>query len=181
MILDIVYAAADAPDQAGNLVAQLFTNVITTGVIAALITAGVQFFMGRRNARIQERKNAVDAESDIVSRYKEQAAEERLQKESAVKTIRDLLAASEAQVQSLKDTVVALNDTIDLMSRVSDSQKDIIKRLEVERDRMEEQRIVAEKLRDEKIEELRQAQIEILALTRSTKEAERQTNDALGL
>lgn len=181
MILELVYAAAEQPDPSANFVAQLFTNVITTGVIAALITSGVNYFTGRKNARIQERKNAVDAESDIVNRYKEQAAEERMQKESAVKTIRDLLAASEAQVQSLKDTVKALNDTIDLMSRVAESQTDIIKRLENERDRTDELRINAEKLRDEKIEELRKAQIEILELTRTHKEAERQARDTLGL
>ncbi len=181
MTIDYILAAASSPDQAGNLVAQLFTQVITTGVIAALITAGVQVFMGRRNARIQERKNAVDAESDLVVRYRDAASEERAQKESAVRTIRDLLSASEAQVASLKGTVVALNETIELMSRLSNSQKDIIKRLETERDRTEELRVQAEKLRDEKIEELRKAQVEILALTRSQCEAERQTKDTFGI
>lgn len=183
MILALLYAAAaeTPPDEAGNFVATLFTQVITTGVIAALITTTAQIIVGRRNSRIQERKNAIDAESDLVTRYKDAASEERAAKESAVRTIKDLLAASEVQVASLKSTVVALNETIQQMSSISDSQKGIILRLETERDRLEAERISAEKLRDEKIEELRLAQVEILELTRSHAEAERRAKDTFGI
>lgn len=183
MILALLYAAAaeTPPDEAGNFVATLFTQVITTGVIAALITTLAQLIIGRRNARIQERKNAIDAESDLVARYKDAASEERAAKESAVRTIKDLLAASEVQVASLKSTVVALNETIQQMNSISDSQKGIILRLETERDRLDAERITAERLRDEKIEELRKAQIEILELSRTHNEAKRQANETFGI
>ncbi len=177
----LVAAAETPPDEAGNFVATLFTQIITTGVIAALITTAAQLILGRKNSRIQERKNAVDAESDLVSRYKDAAAEERSAKESAVRTVKELLAASEIQVASLKSTVTALNETIEMMNKVTDSQKDIILRLETERDRIDAERIVAEKLRDDKIEELRKAQIEILELTRTHSEAERQARETFGL
>lgn len=183
MILALLYAAAaeTPPDEAGNFIATLFTQVITTGVIAALITTAAQVILGRRNARIQERKNAIDAESDLVTRYKDAATEERAAKESAVRTIKELLSASEATVASLKSTVVALNETIELMNKLTDSQKDIIIRLESERDRLDAERIAAEKLRDEKIEELHKAQVAILELTRSHGEAERQARDTFGI
>jgi len=173
--------AETAEPESATLVAQLFANVITTGVIAALITAGVQFFINRKNSRIQERKNAVDEGSDLVLRYKDAAGEERAQKESAVKTVRELLVASEAQVTSLKETVKTLTETIQLMSSFSDSQKDIISRLEVERDRTAAQLAATEKLRDEKIAELRAAQIKILEMTMGPEEAERHINDTFGI
>lgn len=183
MILALLYAAAaeTPPDEAGNFVATLFTQVITTGVIAALITTASQVILGRRNSRIQERKNAIDAESDLVARYKDAATEERSAKESAVRTIKELLSASEATVVSLKSTVIALNETIEMMSRVSDSQKDIIVRLETERDRLDAERVTAEKLRDEKIDELREAQVAILELTRSHGEADRRARETFGI
>lgn len=182
MIVDLLFFAAEEPVSANtDAMAQFLTQGISTGVFVAVITSSFQYFLGRRNSRIQERKNATDAESDVVTRYKDAAAEEREAKESAVRTIKELLSASESQVTSLKSTVATLNEAIENMGRLSDSQRDIILRLETERDRLEAEMINTKRVRDENIAKLRQAQIDILELTRSHEEAERRTRDTFGI
>jgi len=152
-------------DPSSDLIRIIITTVISTTVLAALITGVVQYMINRRNSRVTERKNTVDAESDIIIRYKEAAAEERAQKESAVQTVRNLLAIAEEQVLSLKSTVVALNATITNLNTMANAQVDIIDVLTAERDRsvsalnMAQDQIEAQKL------ELERHQQEILELT----------------
>lgn len=153
-------AAGSTPD----LIGPIITAVISASVFAALITGLVQYLVNRRNARITERKNAVEAESDLIARYKEAATEERVQKESAVQTVKNLLALAEAQVASLKDTVNTLNKTIEVMSLASNNQQDIIDQLTLDRDRTKEALARAEHQIEEQREELLRHQREILAL-----------------
>jgi hypothetical protein len=152
-------------DAGVDIVRVVLTSVISTAVIGTIITATVQYFINRRNSRVTERKNTVDAESDIIVRYKEAAAEERAQKESAVQTVRNLLAIAEEQVISLKSTVLALNATITNMNAMASTQIEVIEQLTTERDRSmsalttAEQQIEAQKI------ELARHQQEILELT----------------
>lgn len=118
-----------------SVISIVISAVISASVIAALVTGVIQYFINRRNSNIAEKKNTVDAESDIISRYKEAAAEERLQKESAVATIKNLLQITEDQVTSLKSTVDVLNNTIISMRELNESQHDIIDQITLDRDR----------------------------------------------
>jgi chromosome segregation ATPase len=127
-------------DPATALDAQALVSLVTTAVISAsvftaLITGIIQYLINRRNSRITERKNSVEAESSLVTRYKEAAAEERTQKESAVETIKNLLGIAESQVDSLKSTILTLNTTIEIMTKMANAQQDIIDQLTSDRDR----------------------------------------------
>lgn len=179
--LTFVWAAvAPTNDPLSNLIGLIVTATISAGVLGTAIGGFVQYLINRRNSRITERKNAVDAESDLVARYKEAAAEERAQKESAVRTVRELLAASEEQVQTLKDTVSTLNNTIDLMSRLTDSQQDVILKLTADRDKTQIALERAEARIEQQKNELIQRQREILELTRGKEEAARIVAETLG-
>lgn len=120
---------------AQDVISLFITAIISASVFAALVTGTIQYLINRKNSKITEKKNTVDAESDLIARYKEAAAEERLQKESAVQTIKNLLQFTEGQVDSLKNTVETLNKTITSMSLISNTQSDLIDQLTVERDR----------------------------------------------
>lgn len=154
-------AAAEQPD----LIGPIITAVISASVFAALITGIVQYVINRRNSRITERRNSVEAESDLIARYKEAAAEERSQKESAVQTVKNLLGIAEAQVLSLKDTVTTLNRTIEVMSLTASNQQDIIDQVTQDRDRTKQALEQAERQIEEQREELLRHQREILELT----------------
>jgi hypothetical protein len=162
----VMLAAATPPAQGGtDLFNVIITSIISTAVIGAIITGLVQYFINRRNSRVTERKNTVDAESDIIIRYKEAAAEERAQKESAVQTVRNLLAIAEEQVISLKSTVVALNATITNLNTMANAQVDIIETLTTERDRSVTALSTAETQIAAQKAELVRFQQEILELT----------------
>lgn len=171
-----VFAEATEGGPLAELVPILTTAVLSATVFSALITGFVTFLINSRNSRITERKNTADAESDVVSRYKEAASEERQQKESAVQTIKMLLAESRDQVVTLKGTVDALNNTINLMESLTVTQNDMIIQLTVDRDRTQaaleqaEARILTQR------EELKRHQEEIRVLltqTRTRDEAKR--------
>lgn len=147
-----------------DIIGPVITAVISASVVAAIITGLVQYMINRRNSRITERKNSVEAESDLINRYKEAAAEERNQKESAVETVKNLLALAEAQVASLKDTVATLNRTIEVMSLAANSQQDIIDQLTLDRDRTQEALRQAERQIEAQREELLRHQREIMEL-----------------
>lgn len=134
-ISHLFLAIADpaTPDQ--DIVSLLVGTIISTSVISALITAVAQYLINRKLSRVQERKNVVDEESDIVSRYKEAAVEERSQKESAVRTIQQLLDLAEKQVTSLRETINTLNALITTLNSAVNTQQDIIDSLTDERDR----------------------------------------------
>lgn len=183
LFLTAVYAsAATTPgaNPAGEVIGLVVTSVISASVISAAIGGLVQYLVNRRNSRIAERKNAVDAESDLVVRYKEAASEERAQKESAVKTIRELLAASEEQVETLKDTVNTLNTTIELMSRLTTSQAGVIDKLTADRDKIQGELLRAEARIELQKQELLQRQKDILELTRTSEDAARIVAETLG-
>ncbi|UDL15894.1 hypothetical protein QEH42_gp103 [Microbacterium phage Pumpernickel] len=166
-------ATEPAQDATGTFIGFLATSVLSASVVSAALGGLIQYLNNRRNARVTERKNATDAESDLVARYKEAASEERAQKESAVKTIRELLDASEEQVETLKGTVTTLNNTIDLMSSLANNQADVILKLTADRDKTQEALERAEARIEGQKQELLQRQQEILELTRSTAEAAR--------
>lgn len=162
--LHVLAAAAGGGSPVADVVSLVITSVVSATVFSALITGLVQFLINRRNSRITERKNTVDAESDLVGRYKDAAAEERTAKESAVKLIRELLDDSKEQVIALKSTVDTLSATISMLENLTTSQDAMIKQLTTDRDRTQaaldraEERIVHQK------EQLRLKQEEIQSL-----------------
>lgn len=160
----LVLAAAAEGGATTDVVSMIITSVVSATVFSALITGLVQFLMNRRNSRVTERKNAVDEESDLVSRYKEAASEERAAKESAVRTIKELLENSQEQIVSLKGTVETLNNTIKLMETLAVSQKSVIDQLTSDRDRTQAALDRAEDRIREQTEELIQKQKEIQSL-----------------
>lgn len=142
--LQTLIAAVGETTPAADGVSLAITAAVSATVFSAIITGLIQYLMNRRNARITERKNTVDAESDVIVRYKEQASEERAAKESAVRTIKELLADSRQQVEILNGTVSTLNTTIKMLEHLSASQEDIIKQLTDDRDRTREALKLAE-------------------------------------
>lgn len=146
-------------------IGQLASVLISATVLAAAISALVAWLNNRRNARIQERKNAADEGSDLVARYKEAASEERAAKESAVRTVQNLLDISQQQVTSLQSTVGRLNDTILTLQRSTESQQVLIDAITEERDRLQHEQANLQRQIDEKRQELLSAQQEILELT----------------
>lgn len=162
-------AALEEASSAADVVSLVITSVVSATVFSALITGLVQFLINRRNSRITERKNSVDAESDLVARYKDAASEERLQKESAVRTIKELLSDSKEQIAALKSTVDTLTNTIKLMESLAISQKDVISQLTEDRDRTQVALERAEARVQEQREQLRQKQEEIQALFEQTR------------
>lgn len=169
--IKLLEAAQEESTAAPDLIGPIITAVISASVFAAVITGLVQYAINRRNARITERRNSVEAESDLINRYKEAAAEERSQKESAVQTVKNLLALAEAQVASLKDTVTTLNRTIEIMTHAANSQQDIIDQLTNDRDRTQDALVKAQQQIEEQREELLRHQREILELTLPRREA----------
>lgn len=157
---------------AADIVSLVITAVVSATVFSALITGLVQFLINRRNSRITERRNAVDEESDVVNRYKEQAIEERAQKESAVKTIKELLSESKEQIAALKSTVETLNTTIALMKDLNAAQGDVIRQLTSDRDRTAAALARAEARVEAQKEQLRIKQDEITALLEQTRTRE---------
>lgn len=161
---------------AADVVSIVITSVVSATVFSAIITGLVQYLINRRNSRITERKNSQDAESDVVNRYKEQAAEERAAKESAVRTIKELLADSRDQVEVLKSTVATLTSTIKMLENLSASQVDMIKQLTDDRDRTRAALKRAETRVQEQKDQLATKQQEIqnlIARTRGREEAAR--------
>lgn len=157
-------AAATEGGASTDVISMIITSVVSATVFSALITGLVQFLMNRRNSRVTERKNAVDEESDLVSRYKEAAGEERAAKESAVRTIKELLENSQEQIVSLKGTVETLNGTIKLLENLAVTQKDVIAQLTSDRDRTQAALDRAEARIKEQTDELIQKQKEIQSL-----------------
>lgn len=162
--LYVLAAVGGSNEQVADVLSLVITSVVSATVFSALITGLVQFLINRRNSRVTERKNAVDAESDIVTRYKEQASEERAQKESAVATIKDLLSESKEQIAALKSTVETLNSTITLMKDVNSAQGGIITQLTEDRDRTAAALARAEGRIEQQQEQLRLKQEEIQEL-----------------
>lgn len=142
--LHVLAAAVGETTPASDGASLIITAAVSATVFSAIITGLIQFVINRRNSRVTERKNTVDAESDVIVRYKEQAAEERAAKESAVRTIKELLADSREQVEILNGTVATLNGTIRVLENLSASQQDIIKQLTDDRDRTAEALKLAE-------------------------------------
>jgi chromosome segregation ATPase len=134
-LLHTIIFTATAADPQVDVAGLIVTSVVSATVVSALIGGIIQYFINRRNSRVTERKNAVDAESDLVVRYKEAASEERAQKESAVETVKNLLGIAEAQVDSLKSTIITLNTSIDLMTKMANAQQEVIDHLTFDRDR----------------------------------------------
>lgn len=171
-----ILAAAGEVSPAADVVSLIITSVVSATVFSALITGLIQYLINRRNSRITERKNTLDAESDVVNRYKEQAKEERDAKESAIRVIQDLLSESKEQVAALKSTVETLNNTIALMKDVNAAQGDIITQLTQDRDRTQAALTRAEARIETQEQQLRAKQAEIVTLlerTRTHEAAER--------
>lgn len=183
-LLITVAAAAEVANPLADTISLFISSVVSATVFSSTVTGLATYIVNRRNSRIVERKNAVDAESDIVARYREQASEERAQKESAVKTIRDLLSESKDQVAALKGTVETLTKTITLLENLTTSQNDMISRLTHDRNRTQEALERAEARIVTQTEELRRRQKEItelLAQTRSREEAEKIVTDTFDI
>jgi chromosome segregation ATPase len=185
-MLDVLLAATptDGESIAADIVSLVITAVVSATVFSALITGLIQYLINRRNSRITERKNTVDAESDLVTRYKEAAAEERAAKSSAVETIKLLLAESKEGIETLKGTVKTLNDTIALLKDVNAAQGDVIKQLTADRDRTQAALERAEARVQDQMEQLRIKQNEIedlLAGSRTRAEAARIVSESFDI
>lgn len=166
------------PGNPQDLIQIIISTVVTSVVVASAITAFVQYLINRRNSRITERKNTSDIESDLVGRYKEAAAEERAQKESAVQTVKNLLSIAEEQVNSLKGTITALTNTIDNLNKMATTQIDIIDALTTERDRSATALERAMSQIDQQKGELIRHQREILELTFPKTEVDKMVKQA---
>jgi len=158
-------ASTPAATDTQSIISVLVTSSVIAAVGSATVTGIVQYRINKNNARITERKNDVDADSGLIDRYKEAAAEERSQKESAVKTVQDLLDIAEQQVTSLKSTIQTLNETITNLNTMANTQKSIIDQLTAERDRSVTALQTAMTQIDEQREKLVHHQQEILELT----------------
>lgn len=184
-IITLAFAAATTGgDEASNIVSLIVTTVVSATVFSSLITGFIQYLNNRRNSRVTERRNAVDEESDVVTRYREQAVEERLQKESAVKTIKELLSESKEQITALKGTVETLNNTIALMKDLNAAQGTVIQQLTNDRDRTAAALERAEARVEAQKEELRKKQEEIVNLleqSRTREEAARIVTETFGI
>lgn len=181
--LAFIAAAATETGGATDVVSVVITSVVSATVFSALITSFVQFLISRRTARIAERKDAIDAESDLITRYKEAAAEERVQKASAIDTIKELLAASNQQVDSLSATVDAMTSTITMLEKLTLSQSDMIITLTADRDRAKAALVSAEALVESQKEQLKIKQAELQAVlerTRNSTDAARIAAETLG-
>lgn len=165
----IAAAAAVEPEPAISLFSVILTAILSSTVVGAIVGGVFGYLNNKRNARIAERKNDLDAEAGLVGRYKEAAAEERAQKESAIQTVNNLLAIAERQVQSLKDTVDTLTDTINAMTTASNAQQQFIERLTEDRDRTQQALSSALLEIDRQKEELLRRQREILEMANPKK------------
>ncbi len=152
---------ATAPDLGGTILGVLLSSAF----ISALIPAIINFFNNRRNAAVASKKNEVDADSSIISRYKEAAKEERDAKESAVAMVERMLKVAESQVDSLQITVERLQETVDrltttisVMSTTADAQQTLIENLTEDRDRVQQALKIAEEQLAEQIEYIQVAQ-----------------------
>jgi chromosome segregation ATPase len=157
----MIAAAVEQPGFVGSLVSALISGAVAAAVIGGFFA----YINNRRNARIAERKNTADEDNDLVTRYQTMATEERSAKESAVKTVRELLAIAEAQIASLQGTITRLTETIGVLQHSAQSQQDLIDAITRERDRLQ---VEQEKLQhdiDDKARELLTKQAEILELT----------------
>jgi len=131
----VLQVAPSLASESQDIISVVVGAIISASVFSAIVTGVIQFLINRRNSNVQERKNDVDEESDLVNRYKEAAIEERSQKESAVRTIQHLLDMADKQVVSLRETVATLNQLIITLTKSADTQKEIIDSLTRERDR----------------------------------------------
>lgn len=168
-------AVTAATADAQNIISLVLTAVVSASVFGALISGVVQYVINKRNSRITERKNTVDTESELISRYKEAAAEERLQKESAVSTVKSVLAIAEKQVESLKTTVTVLNQTIELLKKTATAQQEVIDKLTDDRDRAQVDLLTAQREISQQRGQLNKLQTEILELTYPRHEINRLT------
>jgi uncharacterized protein YoxC len=157
----IAAAVEEQPEFIGLFVSAL----ISAGVLSAAIAGLVAYLNNRRNARIAERKNTADEDNDLVTRYQTMATEERSAKESAVKTVRELLAIAEAQIASLQGTITRLTETITVLQHSAQSQQDLIDSITAERDRLKHEQEKLQHDIDAKSKELLNKQAEILELS----------------
>jgi len=179
-MLSVFTAAVTPEDPAANIVSLVVTSAVSATVLSSLVLGLVNYLLGRRNARISERKNAVDSESDIIARYKEAAAEERAQKESAVRMTRDLLNDSKEQATVLKNTVDTLTGTITMLKEIASTQQDMITQLTEDRDRTKAALERAEERIRTQEAELSARLQEILERSRSMEEAQRIVRETFG-
>lgn len=152
--------------------AQIISSIVSSAVVGAIIFGIFSWINNRRNARVTERKNDADAENDFISQYKEmvasanaRAADERSAKESAVRTVRELLNIAEGQITSLKDTIDRLTATIRTLTDAAGVQQDLIDAITEERDHLRATLAAQQAAVDHQKEELVTQQRELLDLT----------------
>lgn len=161
-IMVLADAAENAAPDLGGTILGLF---LSSAFISALIPSVINYFNNRRNANVAAKKNEVDADSTIISRYKEAAKEERDAKESAVAMVERMLKVAESQVDSLQITVERLQETVDrltntisVMSTSAAAQQTLIENLTEDRDRVLQALKIAEQQLADQIEYIQIAQ-----------------------
>lgn len=163
----VVDATEPKPPTMTEIVTLVVTGVLSSGAIAAAVAGTFQYVNNRRNARIQEARNVDEADDKMVTRYKEMAAEERAQKESAVESIKALLSLAESQIVSLKDTIARLTNTIEILNQSHEQQAEVISAVTAERSRLEEKLKTAEEQLAAEKAKLLSTQMELLSATAS--------------
>jgi chromosome segregation ATPase len=155
-------AAVEAAVPAVDVVGLFVSSMLSALVLAALVAGSFNYVNNRRNARITERKNNADEDNDLVARYQAMATEERSAKESAVRTVKDLLTMAEEQIKTLRGTIDQLSSTIETLQRSAESQQELIETVTLERDRLAEALRVSEERVSAQREQLLAKQAEIL-------------------
>lgn len=120
----------------------LVTAVLSSVVIATLITALVNLWINRGNRRLAERKDVREGESEEVGRYRAMAdqagvlAEQaRKSAETAVTVIQHSLEATQQLVVNLQATVASQNETIRGMAAAAGVAAADLARMTEDRDR----------------------------------------------
>ena len=137
----------------------LFTGLLSAPVLVGAGAGGLKLWQARKDRRVTERKDVRDEDNDLVQHWK-QAAEnaqrtgaemvksaqeesdrrvsaERASKESAIRTVRELLDLQELQNTALRDTITRLTAAIEQLTAAGGAASSLVVSLREERDEMQ--------------------------------------------
>lgn len=152
VLLPVLGAGEPIPAPSGgevvvpNVMPLLISAVISTGVLAALVTGLFTWLSHRTDAKVAERRDAREGETEQVAAYRDMAEQARKSAETAVSVIQHSLESTVALVDNLQATVASLNETIRQMTAAANVQHDALDRMTVDRDRTQEALHAAQQL-----------------------------------
>lgn len=161
MILDLILAAdPPVPYSLDEFQRTLFTGLLSAPVLVAIGAGGMKFRQARKDGRLKLRTDAQDADNDLVEHWKAAAenaqtsgaaalkaaqdeaerrvAAERASKESAIRTVRELLELQEAQNTALRDTIDRLTRAIEQLTTAGGAASELVQQLRDERDQLQQ-------------------------------------------